>query len=216
MANVLTEGLRTGESIVYEEPAFRSRKAAIILSGEGELEPNTVLGRVAGAVTQAFAGTGNGVLTPDVTTPKLAGVQEGAYRLVCIEPAANGGTFSVFDPKGVHIGTVAVGGTFATQIKFVIADGATDFVAGDAFSFIVAEGTKYRAADPTATDGSAVARAVLYAGVDATDADAACVIVYRNAVVNAHALAFDAALNTDNEKATAYAELALQGIDVRS
>jgi hypothetical protein len=92
----------------------------------------TVAGTTA-AVADA-GNTGNGTLTVDATTPVLTGAQSGAYRAVCILAAANGGTFAVFDPAGVEIGRVAVGATFANQIKFVINDGATDFAVGDAFT----------------------------------------------------------------------------------
>jgi hypothetical protein len=74
--------------------------------------------------------TGKGVLTMDATTPVVAGAQPGVYVSKCTVPAVNGGTFQVFDPHGVSIGTIAVGATFATQVKFVIADGAPDFAVG--------------------------------------------------------------------------------------
>lgn len=141
MPTSFTEGRRTAEFILSEAPGWRSREN-VIVTGSAALVAGTVLGLVlATGITQEFAGTGNGVLTPDASTPLLAGVQEGAYRVVCIEPATNAGVFAVYDPQGVHIGNHTVAGAaFANQIKFAIADGATDFVAGDTFTLWVRGG----------------------------------------------------------------------------
>ncbi|MBR7539968.1 hypothetical protein KC221_27680, partial [Mycobacterium tuberculosis] len=66
-------------------------------------------GVTATASADAANTAGAGAITLDPTTPVLDGAQSGVYRAVCIEPAANGGTFEVFDPKGRAIGKVAVG-----------------------------------------------------------------------------------------------------------
>lgn len=212
----LTEGRHAAECVLSEAERGYCREKITILSGEGKLSANQVVGRVAGAVSTVFAGTGDGALTMDALTPKLAGVQEGDYKVACIEPAANGGTFAVFDPNGAMLGSVAVGATFANQIKFSIADGAIDFVAGDAFTVTVAKGTKYRSADPTNTDGSSVARAVLLYDADATSADADVVALVRGpAQVNGNILVYDAAVDDANKKATKVSELGSAGIVVR-
>lgn len=138
----LTESRHAGGFLISEANGWRSRET-VLVTGAAALAAGTVLGLVlASSITQEFTGTGNGVLTPDVTTPLLAGVQEGAYRVVCIEPGSNVGTFAVYDPQGVHLGShVVAGAAFANQIKFAIADGATDFVAGDTFTLWVKAGT---------------------------------------------------------------------------
>lgn len=118
------------------------------VDANGYLKPGVALdmdgARVGGetfagtALAAAVAGnTGNGALTMDVTTPLVTGAQNGVYRVTIIEPAANGGTYEVEDPHGVLIGTAAIGGTFNNQVKFVLADGGTDFVAGDQFTITV-------------------------------------------------------------------------------
>lgn len=142
MPAFLREGRHAGEFIRSEATGWRSREN-VVVTGSAALGACTVLGRVlATGVAQEFSGTGNGVLTPDVTTPFLAGVQEGAYRIVCIEPGSNAGTFVVFDPQGVQLGTVVAGGSaFANQVRFAIADGAADFIAGDTFTLWVKAGT---------------------------------------------------------------------------
>lgn len=87
----------------------------------------------------AVAGnTGNGTLT--LADPAYgAGVKPGVYKVTAIEPASDGGTFSVEDPDGVQVGIARVGVAFNNVVKFTIADGATDFVAGDAFNVTVTE-----------------------------------------------------------------------------
>lgn len=91
---------------------------------------------IAAATTTAHAGnTGNGAMGAVTVT---AGTRCGVYKLKIIEPAANAGTFVVFDPDGVVVsqGTVAVAFS-AGGLAFTLADGAADFVAGDGFDIEV-------------------------------------------------------------------------------
>lgn len=136
----LTEVRHAGGFLISEEDNYRSRDKVTVTAEN--LKAGTVLGRIyATSVTQEFVGTGNGVLTPDASTPILAGVKEGTYRIVCIEPGANVGQFEVYDPLGNPLGLHTVAGAaFANEIKFAIADGATDFVAGDMFLYHVKAG----------------------------------------------------------------------------
>lgn len=152
-----------------------------------------VLGkRTLGTASSAFTGTGNGALTLDATTPLLARAQKGAYVITCIAAASNAGTFRVEDPTGVVLGDVAVGATFADQIKFSIADGGTDFAVGDKFTVTVAAGTgQYLTSVAAAVDGSAVPDLVLSETVDATLA-ASPAMAYKRGDFNASALTFGA------------------------
>lgn len=68
--------------------------------------------------------------------------------------------------------------------------------------------------DPTATDGSETAVAVLFAEVDSTDAERAAVVTARDAEVAAHALGWPAGM-TEPQKSTALAKLAARGIVAR-
>ncbi|MEX0758050.1 MAG: head decoration protein, partial [Tistlia sp.] len=130
-------------------------------------------------------------------------------------PASNAGTFAVFDPAGVQIGTATVAVAFDGQVKFTIADGATDFVAGDGFTVTVAnEGETWTELDPDATDGSEVAAGLLYAPVDATDAALPGVAVVREAEVKSACLVWPAGI-TDAQKAAALAELEFLGVFAR-
>lgn len=172
---LLTEDIHPGAFIVSEsEGPFHTREAVVIALSQ-TIKPGTVLARnaVVAAVTVAAAAlagsTGNGVLTMDVTTPALEGAKNGNYRVVCVEAAANAGTFEVFDPSGRAIGRHTVGGAaFATEIKFAIADGATDFVAGD--EFVIAVGIEqgdynYSALDLTKAGDFAKAAGIAVYGV---------------------------------------------------
>lgn len=138
----LTETRRGGAFVVSEAPRARSREKVKVASGQN-LKCGAVVGRIlAAGIAQRFTGTGNGVLTPDGSTPVLAGVQEGRYVAICGEPGTNAGQFTVYDPQGVPLGVHTVAGSaFANQIKFAIADGATDFVAGDTFELFVRAGS---------------------------------------------------------------------------
>jgi hypothetical protein len=79
-------------------------------------------------------------------------------------------------------GTVAV--AFDNEIAFTLADGATDFVAGDAFTVLVTGGTyKYKEYDVADADGGQRVAGISYGNYDATAADKPGVIVRRDAVV---------------------------------
>lgn len=197
-----------------------SRGNITILSGEGKLEAGRVLGRTeatATATVTAKAGnTGTGAFTIDGTTPVLASAKPGRYVVECIEPATNAGTFQVVDPTGVILGSYNVGGSaFANGIKFAIAD-ATDFVSGDAFFVDVTGITyKYRSANPTNTDGSAIGVAVLGYPVDATSADQSAMAIVRHAEIKGGDLVYDAGVSSAALIAQKAVELAAVGIIVR-
>lgn len=150
-----------------------------LLAGQNR-KRGDVLGMVTvGAATAAFTGTGNGTLTLDATTPLLAGVQAGAYKAVCITAGTDAATFRVSDPKGNVLGDVALGATFANQLKFVIADGSTDFTVGATFTITVAAGSgKLKLINSANVDGSSKIYAILAEDCDATSADKACVVYY--------------------------------------
>ncbi|HJQ60821.1 MAG TPA: head decoration protein [Vineibacter sp.] len=211
-----SEGKWAGEAIYSEAAGTRSRDKITVASGEGVLSAMTILGKVltgAGS-SAAFAGnTGNGAMGA-ITVG--AGAKPGVYKLVVIEPAANAGRFTVEDPDGatVGVGTVAVAFN-AGGLSFTLADGATDFVSGDGFDITVAAGSgKYKDFDVAGTDGSQIAAAILYDGVDATAADVAATAFTRDCEVNKAELVFTGAPNT-NQKNAAYADLAKLGIIAR-
>lgn len=129
-----------------------TRGAVWVVAPATVVAGNQVYRTAAGVLTPAAGGsavsaaksggnTGGGSLTLDVTTPVLAGAKVGVYTVRCITAATDSGTFRVTDPDGFVIGDVAVGATFANDIKFAIADGAPDFVVGDGFDITVSANT---------------------------------------------------------------------------
>jgi hypothetical protein len=217
-----SESNRIGDVVKREFEPLLNRESIVIATGAAQnLKVGTVLGRITiGSATVAAKAGGNaantGALTLDATTPVLAGAAAGVYTVRCIAAASNSGTFRVEDPAGRFIGEVAVGATFAEQVKFSIADGSQDFVVGEGFDITVAPGTgKYVLHDNAATDGSQNAAAVLLEDADATAADAPAIALVRGpAVVADGALIFKAGISAQN-RAAAIAALAGLGIVAR-
>jgi hypothetical protein len=159
---------------LFAGPAADIRAEHIVLLSGQNLARGTLLGKIAtaGASETHVGNTGNGVMTLDASTPVKANAKAGVYRATLITAAANGGVFRVEDPDGFVLGDVAVGATFDDDIKFVIADGATDFIVGDAFSVTVAPGSgKYVKSLAAATDGSQIPDCVLVHDTDASAGD---------------------------------------------
>lgn len=203
------------------DPEF-TRKAVTVLSGAGNLKTGVVLGKIsvgtASSAAKAGGNTGGGTLTLDVTTPVLTGAKSGIYTVRNIGVVANAGQFQVRDPDGVVLGVYAIGGAaFATHIKFAMADVGTDFAVGDGFDITVAAGSsKYVPYNPTAVNGSQIPAAILLNAVDATSADKAAVVVYRDAVINPLSLVWDASVDDQTKKNTGIALLANLGITTRT
>lgn len=200
---ILTEGPRPGEAIIEEDA--RSRDIITIMESQ-TLVANQIIGRTAfaatvGAAAAAGTNTGNGTVT--LASPAFGGtVLAGVYRLVCIEPASNGGIFRLEGPDGRHVGgRIAVGTAFSGPINFTVADGATDFVAGDSFTFTVT-GVTYRwgAFDPAATDGRQVPAAMMFDAVTtASGATAKAVAIVRAAALNGKKLQWLTGLSDANK-----------------
>ncbi|MFG1246789.1 head decoration protein [Xanthobacter flavus] len=221
----LTEDLKSGAGhyLVSEASGYRSREVGTIVSGAGVLKPGTVLGKItdggAVTVTKTDVGGGKGALT--LADPAYgAGVKEGVYKVILIEPAANAGAFEVEDPDGIVIGTGTVGVAFTGVVKFTLADGGTDFAAGDIalVTVAIADPTnlgKYAVHDPAAVNGAQVPAAILYQGCDATSADVKRTLTVRDTEVHADVLTWKSGM-TDDQKAAALAVLsASHGIVAR-
>lgn len=98
-----------------------------------------------------------------------------------------------------HVGDFLISEANGTRSReeVVVASGEGALVAGTVLGKITASG-KYAAYDNAAADGTQAAAAVLYAGVDAAAADAAAVIIVRDAeVVEAYLTGIDAAGKAD-------------------
>lgn len=166
------------------------------------------------AYATAFSGnTGNGTMGAITVT---AAAKPGTYKLVIVDPGTNVGNFTVEDPTGLFVGQGDVAAAFsAGGLAFTLADGATDFVAGDGFDIVVAAGSGYYTGyDDGNADGSQVACAVLMQAVDASTATATATIIARIAEVKKDALQWIAAVDS-TAKTTAYAQLANANIICR-
>lgn len=132
IASRISEAKRQG-CYVLSDNGTQSYDTRTVVS-TADLAPGTPLAEtVNGAATVTrvnVAGAGKGVLTL-AGTPSDANAPEGVYSIVCIEPSANGGTFQVERPDGSLDGVATVGVPYDGSVNFTLADGATDFVAGD-------------------------------------------------------------------------------------
>jgi len=165
----------------------------------------------------AVVGTGNGAitaLTADV------GAIAGIYQVVIIEPGTNAGTYQVIRPNGVLDGTGVIGGAaYNGMINFSLADGATDFVAGDRIPITVAyaAGSKKDVPwSPTATDGSQEITGInLFAAEAPVGQDVELTVLARGpTIIRREAIAWPAGVTTD-QKTAAYARLAALDIQPR-
>jgi len=203
-----SEGRYAGEFLLYEEPLI-SRATLTIPSGTAAFGAGMVLGKTlasGSATATAFStNTGNGVMG---TITVGAAAKVGVYALVIVEPGTNVGSFIVTDPEGLVIGKGAVASAFdAGGLAFTLADGATDFAAGDGFLITVSGTVKYVPYDDALTTGANVARAIALHACDASAAEASVVGITRFAAVKADALQWHADAD-DAAKAAAYASLA--------
>jgi hypothetical protein len=208
-----TEGNHAGEHIVSEAAGSRSREAITIASGQN-LTAGTVLGRVRGSASSAAVGTNTGTGTMGTVTVG-AGAMEGDYKVVIVEPASDAGKFVVENPLGAVIGHGNVASAFTGGgLSFTLADGGTDFAAGDTLKITIAAGTKYAAHDQDGTDGSEIAVAVLFDDVDASDGDMPGVAHVRDCEVAESKLTWQSDIE-EGEITTALAQLAAAGIIAR-
>lgn len=220
----VTTGLAGVSDFIHSEydPTYTSEKRTLLAGvGGPRILPQFALAAAialgAATVTPgAVVGTGNGaigVVTAD------AGAEAGTYQVVIIEPAANGGVFEVIRPGGELDGTGAIGVAYNGRINFTLADGATDFVAGDRIPVVVsyaAGSQKIVRWDPTAVNGAQTIVGVnLWEAIAPEGVDGECTLVERGPLIGRRE-----ALNwhegvTDDQKAAAYARLSELGIECR-
>lgn len=208
----LNETTHAGGFILSEANGNRSRENGMLNAGQN-LQAGTVLAMLllAGAAV-AGTNTGNGAVTVGAIG---SDAKIGNYKLVCVAAASNAGTFNMLAPDGSLVRQITVGGGAAANdhIVVTIADGATDFAAGDSFTIAVT-GDAYEALDTAEDDGAQTAAGILYAAVDATDADTACVVIVRDAEVNSNELIWPDAIS-EGDQAAATASLQANGIILR-
>lgn len=207
------EKAKAGEFIVSEATRSRSRDNVIYAASQSIAVGALIAAVLVGATATATAASGNtgngamGAITVD------ADAKRGVYVLTVIEPASNGGVFSLTDPDGEACPTGKIAVAYDGPLNFTLADGATDFAAGDTFEIEVV-------ADPEAsqTVAWAVGMDAIGLAFDAVETGAGetkpGVAITGDAEVNGHLLAYPEG-STLSDKVEARAQLRRLGIKVR-
>lgn len=177
-----------------------------------------IVDRGTAAVTPTAAGdnTGNGSIG---TVTADAGVQEGDWSVVIIEPGTNAGEFEVTRPDGTVDGTGTVGVAYNGGINFTLGDGSTDFGAGDRWTVKVNfpdDDGKVVGWDPAGTDGSQhIAGVIIENAVADVGVDGQVNVLARGPVtLRRENLVWPAGVTSD-QKAAAYQALKALGIEPR-
>lgn len=213
----LTETIHPGEFVLSEANGYRSREEGTIDNG-ADLLPGTVLGqKTADTIGAAAAATGN---TGDGTVGSLTGsinIEAGDYTLVCVEAATNAGEFEIHTPSGVQLPNNATVGVAYTSdhLNFTIADGSSDFVAGDTFTITVSGSDKYVQLDEDAVDGSGTFGGILFGHARAASAEVQGTIMKRDCEVRASDLTWPESITTA-EKNVVIAQAKAAGVILRS
>jgi len=209
--------LSNGVKHEYGADYAYTREAVTVNDTAGTLAVNTVLGKyLASGTAAAVADAGNTGTGTFGTITVSAPAKVGEYRLVITAAATDAGTFIVTDPTGRTVGAGTVAVAFSKGgLAFTLTD-ATDFVVGDAFTIAVAGTYKYKRSVQTATDGTAVADAIVWEAKTILGAtDTTVVAVTRGpAGVSKGGLVLDASYDTAAEKTIVYAALAAKGIQI--
>lgn len=171
---------------------------------------STTITATSAYATALSGNTGNGAMGAITVS---AGAKLGSYTLVVVSPGTNVGNFIVTDPDGIFVGQGDVAAAFsAGGLAFTLADGSTDFVAGDGFTITIAAGDGlYVPYDDDNLDGSNVAAAIALESVDATSANVTCATLFRNAEYKADILQW-ASTNDANDKTAGIADLATKNL----
>lgn len=209
-----TEKAHAGEFLISEATRSRSRQNVVYAASQmvlvGALVASILVGNATAEVTAASGNTGNGAfgaVTVDATA------ELGIYRVVIIEPGSNVGTFTVEKPDGSIDGSGKVAVAYNGSINFTLADGATDFVAGDAWEIEVTAG------DATEQfvewEVGKVAKGIAFDAVTTAASETAPgVIIDGDAEVNGYLIAYPEGATT-SDKVEAREQLRRLGIKVR-
>lgn len=202
------------------------KKTVTVNQAAATIGIGTVLGSyIASPVGTAGAtvGTGNGAMG-SITLTSNANLQLGTYIVKIVKTVANAGDFVLIDPQGDVVGNGQVATAFnQAGFAFTLADGATDFVAGDYIPIVVTGTVKYKTVEATATDGTEVAKVVVVGDsmgrpnpqAVTLNTDATFLVLYRGVCAVAQsALVYGASVDTAGEIAAVKTQLEAVGIDV--
>lgn len=225
MTIIATDGNRFSAVVKREyDPASAFCRDTVTYNGTAvTLQVGAVLGSfIASPVGTAGAtvGTGNGVMGAITATATL-GLELGTYVLKITKAATNAGDFEILNPSGRVVGLGQVGTAFSQDgLAFTLADGSSDFVAGDYIPIEVTGTVKWKLVEATATDGTQIAKAVFIADnlglsrptLTVVNTDTTLLAITRGPViVDKSQLTFGASV-TGAALTKAYAQLAAIGI----
>lgn len=203
-----------GHFCVGELNYERSNETISLKASAGALAAGQLLGEQDAATATVTTGdvgttTGNGTFAATPTADAAA--PAGDYTVTIIEPAANGGAFTVAKPDGSLDGHGTIGVAYNGTVNFTLNDGATDFVAGDIKKINVAYAASsgYGAYDPAATNGLQNLTGILWDDRANVAAAQRAVAVKREATVNGNALVGWADFTTNQKAAIVTAAKAL-------
>lgn len=211
---VQEEKAKAGEFLMSEASRTRSRQKATLAANQS-LRPGTLVaailaGAAAAAATAAAGNTGNGAFGPITVS---ADAPLGVWRVVITGEGADAGQFLVERPDGVQDGAGKVGVAYDGGVGFTLADGATDFVVGDAFEIDVSQGDAESQVEAWAIGKRAVGLSWDWAETGAGETKE-IVFIDGDAEVNGHLLDYPAG-STLSEKVEAREQLRRLGIKVR-
>lgn len=120
--NRISRTVESSAGLEFGQPAYR-----------GSGDHGCIIGGTFAATGAGSEDAGNGGDGTVTDAPAVAaGAKAGRYVITIVEPATNLGEFIVEDPDGINVGQGIVGTEFTIAgITATVADGATDFVAGD-------------------------------------------------------------------------------------
>lgn len=216
------EGPHTGEFLMSEAAGSRSRETGVAAASQawavGQIVGQVTTGALSATAAARAGNTGDGTIGAITVA---AGTKIGAWVLTILEPATNAGSFALEDPDGETAGNGDVAAAASIGgLGFTLADGATDFAAGDQFVITVvaadaaAQG-QYKTVNLAATDGTQVAAAIAYDAVTTGAGETrSATLIARDAEVNGNLIAYPAGASAD-DIALINADLADLGIIVR-
>ena len=195
-----------------------SRSQITLAEGFGVLTAGMVLGQqTVGAAAFAALGTNTGNPTCGAITvaqPAVEGeydiVMTDATHYVVLQPAAGGGGAGAEIGHGVFGQALNAGG-----LGLTLTAGGTPCVDGDSFKITVAAGSgNYAPYDPTQSDGTEVASAILGSGYKDTTSSTqkAGALTGGPSKVNSSELVWGANVTTTQQQTNALAQLAKLGI----
>lgn len=214
MSTIVNLRQRISDVVKDEEEKLFSRESivgAVIAFTEGQqYGVGAVVGLAnVGTITPAIrAGSaGNGALG---TWTAGAGCFPGVWTALCVEPTTNLGKFELRNPDGKPVGIITVGSAYSGGgLAGTLADGATDWAAGDVIDFTVAAAAAPNIAfyDPAATNGAGVPYGVLLIPADANQPIPTHVVLRRHATIAAVNLVWGTGVTTQAQKDAALAFL---------